>query len=409
MDIRVHLPGEIKDKHIAITGSKSETNRLLLLKALCPNITISNASASDDSEVMQKALSSVTEIIDVHHAGTAMRFLTAYFSLQEGREVTLTGSARMKERPIGILVDALQALGADIEYAERAGFPPLRIKGRKLKGGSLRIQANVSSQYITALLLIGNCLENGLQLILDGEITSLPYIRMTLGLLNEVGINTNFEGNSIIVSSQSEIKNLKSEIVVESDWSSASYFYSIVALSDIGTRLSLSDYKPDSLQGDAAIAQIYKQFGVHTEFQNNRLILSKTGNPQSETIGLNLNNTPDIAQTIAVTCAGLGLHCHLTGLHTLKIKETDRLSALKKELEKLGASVNITDNSITIEPGLLKAEVLVETYNDHRMALAFAPLAVKIPVIIKDAGVVTKSYPAFWDDLAAIGLIIKNL
>lgn len=403
------MPGEIKDKHIAITGSKSETNRLLLLKALYPNITISNASASDDSEIMQKALSSATEIIDVHHAGTAMRFLTAYFSLQEGREVTLTGSARMKERPIGILVDALQALGADIEYAERAGFPPLRIKGRKLKGGSLRIQANVSSQYITALLLIGNCLENGLQLILDGEITSLPYIRMTLGLLNEVGINTNFEGNSIIVSSQSEINNQKSEIIVESDWSSASYFYSIVALDEIGTTLSLSNYKADSLQGDAAIVQIYKQFGVHTEFHNNRIILSKTGNPQSETIGLNLNNTPDIAQTIAVTCAGLGLHCHLTGLHTLKIKETDRLSALKKELEKLGASVNITDNSITIEPGLLKAEVLVETYNDHRMALAFAPLAVKIPVIIKDAGVVTKSYPAFWDDLAAIGLIIKNL
>lgn len=422
MDVRVHLPGKIQYKHIAITGSKSETNRLLLLKALYPNIIISNASASDDSEVMQKALASTGNVIDVHHAGTAMRFLTAYFSLQEDTEVVLTGSTRMKERPIGLLVDALRLLGADITYAENEDYPPLKIKGKKLQGGKISIQANVSSQYITALLLIGSSLENGLELTLEGEITSLPYINMTLGLLEEVGIKTKFEDNIITVLPQSEINN-QSEIVVESDWSSASYYYSIIAMSDLATTISLSGYKPGSLQGDSSISHIYQQFGVYTEFQNNKIILSKTRNPQPATLELNLNNTPDIAQTIAVTCFGLGIGCHLTGLHTLKIKETDRLSALKTELEKLGALVAITDDSLLLRPqngfkslseagsrtseGPGEAEP-IDTYNDHRMALAFAPLAVKMPLIINDAGVVSKSYPAFWDDLQMLGFVVEN-
>lgn len=416
MDVRVHLPGGITNKHIAITGSKSETNRLLLLKALYPEISITNISASDDSEVMQKALASADEIIDVHHAGTAMRFLTAYFALREGREVVLTGSPRMKQRPIGVLVGALQSLGADITYIENEGLPPLKIKGKKLSGGKVSIQANISSQYITALLLIGSKLEKGLELTLEGEITSMPYIQMTLGLLAQVGIKTKFKDNVITVFSESEIKNLKSEIVVESDWSSASYFYSIIALSEIGASVSLSYYKSGSLQGDSALSQIYEQFGVHTEFKNDTITLTKTRNPQPGTVKLNLNNTPDIAQTIAVTCFGLGIGCHLAGLHTLKIKETDRLSALKTELEKLGASVEITDDTLTLQShngfnglsGAGKQGEAIDTYNDHRMAMAFAPLAVKKPVVINDAGVVSKSYPDFWDDLATLGFVVQN-
>lgn len=422
MDVRVHLPGKIQHQYIAITGSKSEANRLLLLKALYPEISIANISASDDSEVMQKALASTDKVIDVHHAGTAMRFLTAYFSLQEDREVMLTGSIRMKERPIGVLVDALRLLGADITYTDKEGYPPLKIKGKKLRGGKVRIPANISSQYITALLLIGSSLENGLELLLEGEITSLPYIQMTLGLLKEVGVTVRTNGN--ILSVQPKTQNLKPKtFTVESDWSSASYFYSIIALSEIGTTITLSNYKSQSLQGDAAVSHIYGQFGVQTEFQNNKIILSKTRNPQPATLELNLNSTPDIAQTIAVTCLGLGIGCHLTGLHTLKIKETDRLSALKTELERLGASVEITEESLTLQPynaftgqneahsppseGQGEAEP-IDTYNDHRMALAFAPLAVKMPVNINDAGVVSKSYPAFWDDLQTLGFVVEN-
>lgn len=406
MDARVHLPGSIKNEHIRITGSKSETNRLLLLKALYPNINIENPSLSDDSNVMQNALHGNNTIIDVHHAGTAMRFLTAYFCIQQGREVVLTGSARMKERPIAILVEALRMLGADIEYVENEGFPPLRIKGRKLPNNRVTVKADTSSQYITALLLIAPKLEKGLELALEGNITSLPYIQMTLSLLNEVGIKAKFEDNTIIVFPKSEISYLKSEIIVESDWSSASYFYSIVALSAEGTTVTLSSYKQNSLQGDSALAIIYERLGVVTTFEGNTITLRKR-NCQLSTVNCQLNNTPDIAQTIAVTCFGLGIGCNLTGLHTLKIKETDRLSALKTELEKLGASVVITDDAIIVKPGAaINADVCIATYNDHRMAMAFAPLAVIIPVIIQDVGVVSKSYPAFWDDLKTLGFVV---
>ncbi len=409
MNVRVGLSGTIAEKHIAITGSKSETNRLLLLKALYPGIRIANASVSDDSEVMRQALSSDNEIIDVHHAGTAMRFLTAYFSLQEGREVLLTGSQRMKERPIGILVEALRSLGADISYAENDGYPPLKIKGKKLKGGKVSVPANVSSQYITALLLVGSSLKNGLELTLEGEITSMPYIKMTLRLLEKVGIKTQFDNNIIRVSPKSEFKKPESEITVESDWSSASYFYSVLALSPSGTALTLSSYNQDSLQGDSALAEIYSQFGVETAFSGNSIRLVKTRNILPENLHSDLNTTPDIAQTIAVTCFGLGIGCSLSGLHTLKIKETDRLTALKTELEKLGAAVHITDDTLTLKSSLhINQNVAIDTYNDHRMAMAFAPLAVKAPVIINDAGVVSKSYPAFWDDLSTLGFTMEN-
>lgn len=424
MDVRVHLPEKlISGKTIAIGGSKSETNRLLLLQAMYPSIKIKNASESDDSIAMRQALISESDIIDVHHAGTAMRFLTAYFAQQQGRQVTLTGSQRMTERPIGVLVDALKTLGADIEYLENEGYPPLKISGKKLTGGKVTINAGVSSQYITALLLIAPKLEHGLELHLDGEITSRPYLEMTISLLQELGISVNFTGNTIIVTPQSEISNLKSEITIESDWSSASYYYSIVALSEIGTSIKLTSYKQSSLQGDSALAEMYKYSGVETIFAENDITLTKTRNPQPATLNLQLNNTPDIAQTIAVTCFGLGIECHLAGLHTLKIKETDRLSALKTELEKCGADVEITDDSLTLIPhDIFKSSVEqlplrgqeglrdgIETYNDHRMAMAFAPLAVKAPITIRDAGVVSKSYLAFWDDLQTIGFVTETV
>jgi 3-phosphoshikimate 1-carboxyvinyltransferase len=278
-----------KKSEIKISGSKSETNRLLLLQALYPNITIENASNSDDSEVMVKALSSNEALIDIHHAGTAMRFLTAYFAIQEEREVVLTGSSRMKERPIKILVDALKQLGADISYEANEGFPPIRIKGKKLTQNRIALPANVSSQYISALLLIAPKLENGLELTLEGEITSVPYIKMTLALLNEIGVATSFIENKITVKAKFLTHNSQL-ITVESDWSSASYFYSIVALSEIGTEITLSSYKESSLQGDSVLAKIYKNFGVETTFVNHTVILQKTNNCQLSIINCQLNS-----------------------------------------------------------------------------------------------------------------------
>ncbi|AXO81241.1 3-phosphoshikimate 1-carboxyvinyltransferase [Olleya aquimaris] len=394
---------------IQITGSKSESNRLLLLQALYPSIKIENVSNSDDSVLMSKALASKDQIVDIHHAGTAMRFLTAYFSTKEGRVTELTGSKRMKERPIAILVDALNQLGADITYKENQGFPPLIIKGKKLTKSKVNLKANVSSQYISALLLIASTLENGLELTLNGEITSVPYIKMTLSLLNQIGIKTTFEGNIITIQPKQQSQVDLKELTVESDWSSASYFYSIVAMSAIGTTIKLSSYKQDSLQGDSALAKIYQAFGVTTTYTNNAVTLEKTKDVNQDTnIEFDLKNAPDIAQTISVTAFGLGLSCHLTGLHTLKIKETDRLVALKTEIEKLGGQVAITDNSLTLQKGTKhNANIAIATYNDHRMAMAFAPLALKQDIIIQDYKVVSKSYPTFWDDLAALGFIFS--
>jgi 3-phosphoshikimate 1-carboxyvinyltransferase len=388
---------------ISITGSKSETNRLLLLQALYPNITLENVSKSDDSIVMLQALQSNSSEIDIHHAGTAMRFLTAFFAMQENREIVLTGSSRMKERPIKILVDALRQLGAEIIYKEKDGFPPIRIKGQKITNNKVSLKADVSSQYISALLLIAPKLENGLELTLEGEITSIPYIKMTLALLNEIGVETSFKENIVSVC-PAEIVSA-SKLTIESDWSSASYFYSIIALSEIGKQITLSSYKKNSLQGDSVLAEIYNDFGVETVFNsNNSITISKINNCQLSIVNYQLNNSPDIAQTIAVTCFGLGIACHLTGLHTLKIKETDRLEALKNELSKLGAIVSITNDSLTIEKSNnLNSKISIATYQDHRMAMAFAPLALKTSIVIEDAEVVSKSYPTFWEDLKMVG------
>ena len=398
------------NNQLAVTGSKSESNRLLLLNQLFENVLkLENVSNSEDSQLMQKALANQSDLIDIHHAGTAMRFLTAYYSIQNDRNITLTGSERMKQRPIKVLVDALNKLGAEISYQENEGFPPLQIKGKKITQDSITIPSNISSQYISALCLIGTKLENGLTINLDGKIISVPYIQMTIQLLNRAGIKANFEGNTISIPFTASVQ--PQTIQVESDWSSASYYYSLIALSK-NSEIKISTYFEDSLQGDSALQKIYTDnFGVISTFENG--ILTLKNNPEfqfKESIELNLINTPDIAQTIAATCVGLKAKCHLTGLETLKIKETDRLVALKNELEKFGAIITITDDSLTIEGYQDFTETpTLETYNDHRMAMCMAPLAQLFTIRIKDEMVVEKSYPTFWEDWKQLGFTIKSI
>ncbi|UYW00613.1 3-phosphoshikimate 1-carboxyvinyltransferase [Flavobacterium agricola] len=402
MDIHLNAKQLKSDVKLVISGSKSESNRILLLQALYPYLKIHNLSNSDDSEFMQKALQSVSTIKDIHHAGTAMRFLTAFYATTAGQEVVMQGSSRMHERPIGVLVDALQQLGANITYLENQGYPPLKIVGKNITLNQVRIKADVSSQYISALLLVAPKLENGLEIELLGEVTSVPYLKMTLQILTDLGIENHFSGNKIIVKPCEKLT--LQEFTVESDWSSASYFYSIVALQPIGFTTHLASYKKSSLQGDSVLQEIYKDFGVETIFSENQITLKKVAHPTKQSVAYDLRNAPDIAQTIAVTCLALGMGCNLTGLHTLKIKETDRLLVLENEISKFGASISTTSNTLLLAPFNVELfatnpEIAIKTYQDHRMAMAFAPLACKQPITILEAEVVTKSYLAFWDDL----------
>jgi 3-phosphoshikimate 1-carboxyvinyltransferase len=409
MDVLLNVSkgGKIKEE-ITISGSKSESNRLLILQNLFPEITIKNVSDSDDSIHMQHALSTNAATIDIGHAGTAMRFLTSYFALKSGREVVLTGSERMQNRPIEILVNALKELGADISYEDKVGYPPIRIKGKKVTKGKVQINGNVSSQYISSLLLVAANLEKGLEIELLGKITSIPYIHMTLSLLNQLGIETSFEGNILKVLPKKSIQ--KQIVVVESDWSSASYFYSIIASSEIGSEIQLSAYKKQSLQGDSCLAEIYTHFGVATIFGQDCITLKKEKPSNLEMLEIDLKNAPDIAQTIAVTCFSEGIACNLTGLHTLKIKETDRLEALKEELTKLGALISVTNESLHLKKSSkINENISIKTYNDHRMAMAFAPLALKVSIKILNAEVVTKSYQKFWEDMQQIGIKVTEL
>lgn len=409
MDILLNVLVDKKiNQKITISGSKSESNRLLILQKLFSEIAIENLSDSDDSIHMQHALSTKDVLVDIGHAGTAMRFLTSYFAVNEGRETVLTGSERMQNRPIKILVNALKDLGAEITYEDKEGYPPIRIKGTKITNDKVKINGNVSSQYISSLLLIASKLENGLEIELLGKITSVPYINMTLSLLTQLGIENSFKGNFIKVYPKEDI--VKQTVVVESDWSSASYFYSIVASSEIGSEIQLSAYKEESLQGDSCLADIYEHFGVSTTFGENFITLKKERATKKDTLEINLKNAPDIAQTIAVTCFSEGITCNLSGLHTLKIKETDRLLALEDELTKLGAKISVTDESLHLEKSLIiNKNIAIKTYNDHRMAMAFASLALKVPIQINNAEVVTKSYQKFWDDMQQIGIKINNL
>ena len=400
-DLRLrHQSGNLDGK-IQITGSKSESNRMLLLRALFPHIELDNLSNSDDTAAMKSGLESDNDLVDIGHAGTSMRFLTAYYSTLENQEKTLTGSSRMQERPIGILVDALRQLGADIIYLKNEGYPPLLIKGKRLTASEVRLSANISSQFITALMLIAPSLPYGLCLQLEGKITSVPYIEMTLSLLHQIGVKATFTGQQIQVFHKKDIA--QATHAVESDWSSASYYFSMIALSK-DADITLSTYKENSLQGDKVLMEIYELLGVNSMIKNNTLHLQKQA-LGSKLIQLDLSDAPDIAQTIAVTCYGLGVACDLTGLHTLKIKETDRLVALQKELTKLGAIIEVTDKSLHLHKRTnpIHPNVLIETYHDHRMAMAFAPLALLVPIRIQDADVVSKSYPGFWKDLGRLG------
>ena len=397
-----HQSGNLHGR-IQITGSKSESNRMLLLQALYPQITLDNLSNSDDTVAMKSGLESDKNMVDIGHAGTSMRFLSAYYSTLENQEKILTGSSRMQERPIGVLVDALRQLGADISYLKNEGYPPLLIKGKRLTASEVRLSANISSQYITALMLIAPSLPDGLRLYLEGKITSIPYIEMTLSLLHKIGVDAIFSGQHIQVFPKKDITQITH--AVESDWSSASYYFSMVALAKEAD-VSLSTYKKDSLQGDRVLMDVYQQFGVKSSIENNTLALKKQ-TMGSTHVQLDLSDAPDIAQTIAVTCYGLGISCSLTGLHTLKIKETDRLVALQNELSKLGATIEITDKSLHLHKRTnpIRPNVLIETYHDHRMAMAFAPLGLLVPIRIQDADVVTKSYPGFWKDLEQNGFL----
>ena len=399
MDLKLAQYSNPLEGSIQITGSKSESNRLLILQQFFKNLKIENLGNSDDAQYMQKALASEVEVVDISHAGTAMRFLTSYFSVFEGRETILTGSKRMKERPIKILVEALQSLGAEISYVENEGYPPIKIKGKKLSKSKVTVNGGVSSQYISSLLLIAPSLENGLELTFDGKVTSVPYIKMTLGLLTELGIENSWEGDTIKVANTKSIKNTTA--VVESDWSSASYYFSLAALSE-GATITLKSYKENSLQGDSSLIGFYRELGVSTSFNGHAITLKKDLDCKSH-VEFDLANAPDIAQTIAVTCFGLGVSCDLTGLHTLKIKETDRLEALKSELTKLGAEIDVTDKSLHLKPSTkINPNVLIKTFDDHRMAMAFAPLLLKTSIEIEEANVVSKSYPDFWNDITSI-------
>ena len=398
----------LKDNEtIEISGSKSISNRLLILSYLFENLMIENLSNSQDTQLLQNALESNSDIIDLHHAGTAMRFLTSYFAVQEGRTTILTGSDRMKQRPIQFLVDALRDLGADISYIEKEGFPPLKIVGKKLEKSSVKIPANVSSQFISSLMLIGSKLENGLEIHLEGKITSRPYLEMTLKILRNIGISTQWENQTIQIfpDIQSDKNSQITKCITESDWSSASYFYSLAA---IGRKsINLKSFRPHSLQGDSVIKEIYWNFfGVNTISQGSESKISLL--PEStfvfpELISLDMNDCPDIAQTLCVTATALQIPFEITGLSTLKVKETDRLIALKNELFKIGCISEITEDSIYstkfFEPNAITS---IDTYDDHRMAMSFAPFCLIKELTIENEEVVEKSYPQFWADLAQV-------
>lgn len=397
----------IGNKTIEISGSKSISNRLLILHQLFENFSIENLSNSQDTQLLAAALQSTSEVIDIHHAGTAMRFLTSYYAIQDGKTVILTGSDRMKQRPIKFLVEALRDLGAEITYLENEGFPPLKITGKKLAKRSVTIPANISSQFISSLMLIGGKLENGLEINLAGKITSKPYLEMTLKILRTLGIAYEWEENTINIFPRTEfLKNTQNiPFVVESDWSSASYFYSLAAISR--ETVNLKSFKPYSLQGDSVLKEIYWQyFGVNTisEGAESRIsLLPDNFFNFPDKIELDMNDCPDIAQTLCVTATALNIPFEITGLSTLKVKETDRLLALRNELFKIGCISEITEDSISslkfFEPN---ENISIQTYNDHRMAMSFAPFCLVKKLIIEDDAVVEKSYPDFWTNFKEV-------
>ena len=409
MKYLIKAPEERLRASVQLPASKSISNRALILNALSYSpYDIQNLSDCDDTEVMVKALNSDSRDFDIKAAGTAMRFLTAFLSKIVG-EWTITGTERMKNRPIKLLVDALNSLGARIEYIEKEGYPPLRIFGSALQGGEISLAGGVSSQYISALLMIAPLMEKGLTLHLEGNIISRPYINLTLQLMEQFGVKAIWNGQTIKILPQ-EYKPIR--FTVESDWSAASYWYSIMALSK-NAEIELLGLFKNSLQGDAAGAKLFAQLGVGTTFTDRGVVLKYNGNAVKKLI-YNFVNEPDLAQTFVVTCVLLNIPLRFTGLQSLKIKETDRIEALKTELRKLGYLLTDSNDSILewngerCEP---EADPIIATYEDHRMAMAFAPAALVLPKGLKvaDPEVVTKSYPAYWEDLRKAGFaLIEN-
>lgn len=405
MDLNLKFDKTILNGEIFLSGSKSITNRLLLINAIGElNLKIQNSSTSEDSKLLSNALKQIQSkknaVIDINHAGTSMRFLTAYLCTVEG-EWILTGSSRMKQRPIKPLVDCLSEIGAEIEYIEKVGYPPIKITGKNLIGGEVSIRSDISSQFISALLIVAPKLINGLCITLQGQIVSRPYLQMTIELLSKFGIHVLETGNQLKVQQGNYIAQ-EDSFMVESDWSSASYFYELAALSE-DCDLRLNYLHEFSMQPDSNVVEIYDQLGVKTIYTKQGVRLLKK-QIEVNSLSLDFTSFPDLAQTIAATCVGLNIPFKFTGLQTLKIKETDRILALRNELEKFGAVIQSTDSTLqmteVLKPG---SNLIIETYHDHRMAMCIAPLALKHQgICIKNSEVVTKSYPEFWKDLESI-------
>ena len=388
---------------IVLTASKSESNRVLLIRALCDtSFTIHNLAAAKDTQTMIQLLNEKGETWDVGPAGTTMRFLTAYAALIPGTLI-LTGSERMKNRPIKILVDALTELGAEIEYTGKQDCPPLKINGGKLKGGKISIDGSVSSQYLSALLMIAPKLKGGLEMHLTGKVASVPYLNMTLRLMEYFGAKTSWKENIITVEEGSYTAK---EFTVEADWSGASYWFEMAAFAE-ELDLTIKGLKKVSTQGDSAIVAMYEQLGVQTDFFEGGLRLTKNGKQLVSHFEEDFTDCPDVAQTLAVTLAGLNIPGRLTGLESLRIKETDRIAAVQNELKKFGIKVDAEgDFAMTVHKGeLTKSSAPVHTYEDHRMAMAFAPLSMLVEgVQFVEPEVVEKSYPDYWRDLKKVGL-----
>lgn len=397
--------------NVSLAGSKSISNRVLIIRALSgTDFPIHRLANARDTELLESLLSRNNAVLDAGAAGTTYRFLTAYLSMQAGTQV-LTGTERMKERPIGVLVEALNSLGANIEYLEKQGYPPLKIGPPVQLGVSpeLSIAAGTSSQYISALLMIAPVLPEGLKLQLEGKIVSRPYIEMTLGLMEYFGVHHTWQGRTIQIPPQSYQAR---PFTIEADWSAASYYYAMAALAEVAD-ITLEGLFPNSLQGDAILPELYEPLGVYTQFTEHGIRLTKAEGDKMREFGYDFLRCPDLAQTLATTCAGLGIPGNFQGVETLRIKETDRIKALQQELEKVDVQVrpysNESRTGFTVE-GLAHwgAPPLIETYEDHRMAMAFAPFALLRPIQIADPAVVSKSYPAFWEDLESLGFLIQK-
>ena len=404
------------DVTIKLPASKSVSNRALIIYAISGGHTLPhNLSDCDDTEVIIDALRYMPDTIDIKAAGTAMRFMTAYLSVMRGTHV-ITGTERMKHRPISVLVDALCRLGANIEYVGEEGFPPLRITGKTLNGGLLDIPGNVSSQYISALLMIGPALSQGLELQLTGDIISRPYIDLTLWMMNEFGAEAAWTSADTITVKPTAYKCR--EYFIENDWSGASYWYEMMALgANPDNHVMLTGLKDGSKQGDSVVKHIFSLLGVKTVFESKeegmpQTVMLKKSRLCVPRLDYDFVNSPDLAQTVVVTCCMKGIPFHFTGLGTLKIKETDRIEALKTEMRKLGFVLkDQNDNELEWDGTrcIPEPDARIDTYEDHRMALAFAPVALCQPVMINNPGVVTKSYPHYWEDLRRAGYNIKEV